>query len=141
YRNALVGYNDSKGAPMREFEDSATVTVKRGGEQFLRADNTFKYAVIQTQFFASGMCPDDTVEGSGRWWEFVRATSELPFPPDPEEIKQAEEAAKERPDDPVAAARLAFLRNRNKELLDRKQPQFDDITVRAVSEPFDLGPG
>lgn len=141
YRNALVGWNDKRGTPRRQYEDSASVTMKRGGESTPRLDNAFKYAVIQTQFFASGMCPDDTVEGSGKWWEYVRATSELPFAPDPEDVKAAEAIAKERPDDPVAQVRVAALRNRVKDLLDRKQPQFDDITVRAVAEPFDLGPG
>jgi YidC/Oxa1 family membrane protein insertase len=142
YRVALVGYNDRKGTPRRQYEDAASVTLKRGGEQLMRAENSFKYAVIQTQFFASGMCPDDTVEGSGKWWAYVRATSELlPLLPDPEDLKQAEEAVNQRPDDPVAKARLESLRARTKELLDRKLPQFDDITVRAVAEPFDLGPG
>ena len=141
YRNALVGWLDKRGTPRRQYEDAASVTTKRGGEQAIRADSSFKYTVIQTQFFASGMCPDDTVEGSGRWWEYIRATSELPFLPDPEVVKQAEADAKEHPEDPVAQLRATGLSNRVKELLDRKQAQFDDITVRAVAEPFDLGPG
>jgi len=140
YRVALVGWDDKRGTPRRQYEDAMTVSARRGGDVVQRLDSAYKYAAIMTQFFASAMCPDDRADGSGRYWEYVRATSELPLLPSPEQMKEAEDAVRERPDDQVAAKHLEFLRERTRVLLDRKQPQFDDITVRAVSEPLDLAP-
>src|SRR5438874_3165397 len=57
YRVALVGWDDKRGTPRRQYEDAMTVTPPRGGEAVLRADNSYKYAGIMTQFFASAICP------------------------------------------------------------------------------------
>ena len=119
YRNAIIGWLDNKGTPRRQFEDSASIGAKRGGEQVAKGDNTFKYMVIATQYFASGVAvsdrakeeavsngvkEEDVVENP---WAWVRGTTELPF-------------------------------NKNQ---DPNQTHFDDITVRAASEPLDLAPG
>jgi YidC/Oxa1 family membrane protein insertase len=112
YRNAIVGWLDKKGTPRRQFEESATIGNKRGGEAVSRGENQFKYMVIATQFFASGVAVDDRADnsfekGQKNPWAYVRATTELPF-----DKKQ-----------------------------DPNLPYFDDITVRAASETLDLAPG
>lgn len=88
YRVAIVGWTDRKGTPRRQYEDSSTVSVRRGGEAVPRGDNTFKYMAINTQYFASAVAIDETASGDTvekNPWAFVRATTEVPFdkPSDP----------------------------------------------------------
>lgn len=78
-RVALIGWHNAKGAPDRQYTDASTIAIQQGGDRVDRAGNSFKYAAIATPFFASALAPDDTAEGSGSWWEYVRATSEAPF--------------------------------------------------------------
>lgn len=107
YRVALIGWNDRKGTPRRQYEDAASVAIKRGGEAVAKGDNTFKYMAIATQYFASGLAIDDTAEGAAKNpWAYVRATTEVPL-------------------DKVANPNTA---------------NFDDMTVRAVSDILDLEP-
>ncbi|MBA4190984.1 MAG: hypothetical protein C0467_23610 [Planctomycetaceae bacterium] len=80
HRNALIGWNDRKGTPRRQYETSVEVASKRGGEPVPRGENTFKYMAVATQYFASAVAIDDTAEGSAKNpWAYVRATTELPF--------------------------------------------------------------
>ncbi|MBN9118799.1 MAG: YidC/Oxa1 family insertase periplasmic-domain containing protein [Planctomycetes bacterium] len=112
YRNAIVGWLDHKGTPRRQLEEAAAIGNKRGGEAVTRGENQFKYMVVATQFFASGVAIDDRADdtfenGRKNPWAYVRATTEIPF---------------EKKQDPGL-------------------PYFDDITVRAASETLDLAPG
>jgi YidC/Oxa1 family membrane protein insertase len=134
-RTALIGW-DNKGRARRQYEDAATIGMKRGGEPVLAAggENVFKYAAIATQYFASALVVDDA--GGKNPWAYVRATTELGFIPPPEEIKKLEDEAKTNPN-PVVLGQLARVRA----LRDRQLPELDDITFRAVSEPLDLAPG
>lgn len=135
YRAALAGWVTPKGVSKRSYDDAASITTKRGGDQIPRADNTWKYAAIATQYFTSALAIDTSVEGAAKNpWALVRATSELPLLPSAEEYKQLEQDAKTNP---VAAILLA----RARDSLNRKMPELDDITFRAVTEPLDLAAG
>ena len=82
YRVAVVGWWDKKGTPRRQYEDSASIGNKRGGEMVPRGDNQFKYMVVANQYFASGVCVNDRAKEEGAVenpWAYVRATTELPF--------------------------------------------------------------
>jgi YidC/Oxa1 family membrane protein insertase len=82
YRAAIIGWQDRKGTPRRQYEDAATVAVRRGGEAVTKVDNVFKYMVVATQYFASGVAVDNTAGEVGAVqnpWAYVRATTELPF--------------------------------------------------------------
>ncbi len=137
YRNALIGRASKRGTAVRTLEDPATVAVRRGSDPVERGEYAFKYAAVATQYFASAMAVDDSVPGFDPWTR-VRATTELPLAPSPDEVKRAEEEARADPADPVKAGRAARLRA----LVEpSKFPQFDDLTVRAVSDPLDLAPG
>ncbi|HXD88194.1 MAG TPA: membrane protein insertase YidC [Urbifossiella sp.] len=135
-RVALIGWENSKGAFKRQFEDAATITIQRGGEKAVSAggENRFKYAGIATQSFTSALAIDDPAGKTN--WTYVRSTSELGMIPPPDEIKKLEDQVKKEPGDAILAARLARIRN----LRDRHLPEMDDITFRAVTEPIDLGP-
>jgi YidC/Oxa1 family membrane protein insertase len=134
-RVSLIGYELKKGGVQRQYDDATSIGTQRGGEKLLAADNTFKYAAIATQYFASALAiHDDT--GTTKW-AWVRSTSELGFAPPPDEMKKLEEDFRNNPNDPVLAAKVARFRP----LLDRKLPELDDITFRAVTDPIDLGPG
>ena len=78
YRVGLIGWTDKKGAPRRQYDDSVSVGAKRGGEPVSKADNTFKYAGVVTQYFASVIAIDDTAEVKNPW-AYARVTTELPF--------------------------------------------------------------
>lgn len=136
-RTALIGWETPKGSFRRQYEDAATIGAKRGGEPVNRADNTFKYAAIATQYFTSALAIDDTGGAAKNPWAYVRATTELPFIPPPDEIKKLEDQLKENPKDDFLRARLSRIH----ELRDRKLPELDDITFRAVTDPLDLAPG
>ena len=80
-RIALVGWDTPRGSARRQYEDAASIGVKRGGDPVNRADYQFRYAAIATQFFASALCVDDRAEQVGAAknpWVYVRATTELP---------------------------------------------------------------
>ncbi|MCE9563466.1 MAG: YidC/Oxa1 family insertase periplasmic-domain containing protein [Planctomycetes bacterium] len=80
HRIALIGWNDRKGTPRRQYETATEVGAKRGGEPVPKGENTFKYMAVATQFFASAVAVDDTAEGNAKNpWAYVRATTELPF--------------------------------------------------------------
>ena len=132
-RVALVGWDSDRGASKRQYEDAATIGMKRGGEAVNRANNKFKYAAVATQYFASALAVDDAKNP----WSYVRATSELPALPPADEIKALEDRVKADPADVVAVARLGQIR----EVQTRKLPELDDITFRAVSDPLDLAAG
>jgi YidC/Oxa1 family membrane protein insertase len=139
-RTALIGWENQKGAFKRQYEDAATIGMMRGGERVERVkdDTTFKYAAIATQYFSSALAidPDNGDNADPNPWAYVRATSELPFIPSPEEIKKLEEEAKANPVG-VAASQMRHIQA----LRDRKLPELDDISFRAVTDPIDLGPG
>lgn len=135
YRNAMTGSIDPRGTWIRTFEDSATIGNKRGGEQTGKGNNTIEYAAIATQYFASALAVDDRIPVKERGWlAYVRATTEAPTP---EEFKRAVELTILDPTNAAARERAEGF----KRAMELKQPQFDDITFRAVTEPINLAPG
>ena len=136
-RVALFGWTTPKEVFRRHYEDAATVTNLRGGEAVVRADNTFKYAAITTPYFSSGLAIVRKEGVESHPWSYIRATSELGFIPPPDEFVKLEEALRADPKNTVLAERLAAARR----LRDRKQPELDDITFRAVTDELDLAPG
>ena len=136
-RVALVGWDNDRGAAKRQYEDAATIGMKRGGEAVNRSNTTFKYAAVATQYFTSALAVDDSNGGAKNPWLHVRATSELPLLPSPEEVKKLEDEVKENPGNVFAAAQLARIRD----VRDRKLPELDDITFRTVTDPLDLAAG
>ena len=136
-RVSLIGWETKKGAFKRQYDDATSIGMQRGGEKALAAggENSFKYAAIATQYFASALAIDDP-EGKTKW-AFVRSTSELPFAPSPEEMKKLEDDFRQNPNDIVLGAKVA----RGRELTQRRLPELDDITFRAVTDPIDLAEG
>ena len=135
FRTALFGWRDTRGNLLRsDTEDAATIANKRGGESLSSNNRAFLYAAVTTQYFASALAIDDTVnpEESKKWWAYVRATTESPTP---EQVKEAILLAEKNPGD------FDLKRRADQFRLGTKQPQFEDITVRAVAEPIDLEPG
>ena len=63
YRNVYVGWRDTKEYPRRAVEDSAIHPLqgrrRPGGS---KADNTFTYAAVGTQYFASALAIDGTTD-------------------------------------------------------------------------------
>jgi YidC/Oxa1 family membrane protein insertase len=108
YRNAQIGWRVPRGTLKRgSFQDAGSITTQHGGDEVRREGNTFTYAAISTQYFASALAVDPDAPEAWRndAWDYVRPTREhLPGVPD-------------------------------------DKPMLDDITVRAVSRPVDLGPG
>ncbi len=78
YRNVLTGSVNPKGGRLRTIDDAGTVQTQHGGTLVPRADNTFTYAAVGTQYFASALALDDTAEPAKRMmtWEYVRPTRE-----------------------------------------------------------------
>jgi YidC/Oxa1 family membrane protein insertase len=135
-RIALTGWETKKGSFRRQYDDAITINTARGGDKALSAggENTFKYAAIATQYFASALAIDDP--GGKTKWSYVRSTSELePIPP-PDEIKKLEDDFRKDPDN-AALAREVF---RIRAARERKLPELDDISFRAVADTIDLGP-
>lgn len=135
YRNALIGWREGN-TIRRSFEDSSTIATKRGGDAWANGGRSFLYAAIATQYFASAICIDrtDAKTDPDKWWAYVRATTEAPTKA---QVDEAIEQAKKFPERFDLQQRAdQFQRAAN-----LKQPQFDDITVRAVAEPLDLAPG
>ncbi len=112
YRVAIVGWRDKSGTPRRQYEDSVSIGNKRGGEKAKLDDNTFKYMVVANQFFASGVAVDDRADDT------VENGMKNPW----SHVRATTELPFDKKQDP-------------------QQTQFDDITVRAASEPLDLAPG
>ncbi|HYH68854.1 MAG TPA: hypothetical protein VD866_29445, partial [Urbifossiella sp.] len=85
-RTALVGY-DNRNRPRRQYEDAASINTKRGGEALHagNGENQFRYIAIATPYFASALAVDRSADPKANPWAYVRATSELPFLPPPEE--------------------------------------------------------
>lgn len=83
YRNAIIGWKDKKEANRRQVEDAASIGAKRGGEERLGGEDTkFKYMVVTTQYFASGVAISDRWKEEGaaeQPWKWVRATTEIPL--------------------------------------------------------------
>lgn len=82
YRNAIVGWVDTKGTARRQIEDASSIGAKRGGEIVPRTDNTFKYMAIATQYFTSAAAVNDSSkeeQAVENPWAYVRATTELPL--------------------------------------------------------------
>jgi YidC/Oxa1 family membrane protein insertase len=134
-RVSLISWQTKKGALKRQYDDATTIGVQRGGEKVLAADNTFKYAAIATQYFASALAIDDA-EGKTKW-AYVRSTSELDFIPPPEKIKELEAEFAKQPNNVLLGAEIARIRAQTT----RHLPELDDITFRAVSDPIDLEAG
>ncbi|MGL6094716.1 MAG: YidC/Oxa1 family insertase periplasmic-domain containing protein, partial [Fimbriiglobus sp.] len=113
FRNVMAGWTTPAGGVKRSFDDAASIHARYGGDKVLRSGNTFDYAAVATQYFASAVAIDDGQSGQDKdvakaredMWDFVRATRE-PGPTD----------------DPL-------------------QPNLMDVTVRVVARPLDLRPG
>ncbi|MFO0799221.1 MAG: YidC/Oxa1 family insertase periplasmic-domain containing protein [Gemmataceae bacterium] len=136
-RTALVGY-ENRGRPRRQYEDAASINVKRGGEALHsgNGENLFHYAAIATPYFASALAVDRSADPKANPWAYVRATSELPpFLPSEEELARIEKEAKAG--NPVAVVEMARLRA----IMNRPLQELDEITVRCVSESLTPEPG
>lgn len=140
-RTCLIGWLNPKGTARRQYEDAATITAWRGGEAVPKADGTFQYAAVATQFFSSGLAIPAPANDPGRpKWASVRGTSELPFPLSQDEVKRLEAEAKNGAD-PLAAAAAAARLAADRAAQAPPLPEMADITFRAVCEPLDLAPG
>lgn len=86
FRNVLTGKFTSRGGAVRDYQDAASINTKFGGDQVLRGEDTFAYAAVATQYFASAICIDDTQPANvrARMWDYVRPTRE-PLPGDPDQ--------------------------------------------------------
>ena len=78
FRNAYVGFLDGYQTDRREMEDPSSIQIKAGGERVTKGGNTFTYAAIGTQYFASALAVDGDIDP----WEYVRPTREQ-TPADP----------------------------------------------------------
>ncbi len=78
YRNALIGWVNPGGTAKRSIQDSATVTATWGGEKIEPQGNTFTYAGVGTQYFASILAIDDSMPDEARksLWSYVRPSRE-----------------------------------------------------------------
>lgn len=78
YRNVMAGWITSEGQLKRSFEDALTIHRKHGGDRVQRGNNTFTYAAVANQYFASAVAIDDTQSAEVRkgMWESVRPTRE-----------------------------------------------------------------
>jgi YidC/Oxa1 family membrane protein insertase len=135
-RTALVGY-ENRGRARRQYEDATSIGMKRGGDAVPAAggENQFRYMAIATQYFTSALAVDRSADPKLNPWAWVRATTELPFIPPPDEIAELEKEAKAG--NMFAQLKLAEVRA----VLAHPLPELDDITVRAVTEPLDPAPG
>ena len=77
FRNAMAGWRTPAGGVRRSIEDAAAVHHTAGGTVVPKGENTFAYAAVGTQYFATAICVDDTVTGNASSpWEYVRPTRE-----------------------------------------------------------------
>ena len=134
-RTALIG-SDPRGRARRQYDDALSVHLKRGGDAVPAAggENQFRYMAVATPYFTSALAVDRSGDPKLNPWAWVRATSEQPFVPPPEEVAKLEAEAKTNP---VAALELARVRA----ILTHPLQELDDITVRAVSEVLDVAAG
>ena len=91
FRNGMSGWRTPNGGVRRSIEDAATVHHKHGGDAVAKGENTFTYAAVGTQYFATAICVDDEANGNASSpWESVRPTRE-PHPwDDPEQLVYAD---------------------------------------------------
>jgi YidC/Oxa1 family membrane protein insertase len=78
YRNVMAGWVTPTGAAKRSFEDAASIHHKWGGDAVHAGGNTFTYAAVATQYFASALTIDDTQPPEVRRniWDYVRPSRE-----------------------------------------------------------------
>jgi YidC/Oxa1 family membrane protein insertase len=84
YRNALIGWTTPSGTPTRSIEDTLTIQNGHGGTLVKAEGNTFTYAAVANQYFASALAIDDTQPEEVRkgMWQYARPTREpLPWQP------------------------------------------------------------
>lgn len=114
-RNAIVGWKTPSNEARRDIQDAAHITTEWGGYKVEPQGNTFTYAAVMNQFFASALCidpgqPDDVRKGM---WAYVRATREYDQHLDKDQTPETREA---------------FFADK---------PQLADITVRVAAQPID----
>lgn len=78
YRNALVGSVTPGGGAKRSFDDAISIHRKHGADAVKPDGNTFAYAAVVTQYFASALAVDSNQSATLRQtlWEYVRPTRE-----------------------------------------------------------------
>ena len=78
YRNALIGWITPASVAKRDIQDSASVTTSHGGYKIEPQGNTFTYAGVGTQYFASVLTIDDAMSDDARknLWSYVRPSRE-----------------------------------------------------------------
>lgn len=78
FRNVMIGWQTPSGGAKRQIEDAATIQSMHGGDAVLNAGNTFTYAAVASQYFASALAIDDrqSKDFRQRMWDYVRATRE-----------------------------------------------------------------
>ena len=78
YRNVMVGSITPKGSFRRSFEDAATIHTQSGGMIVNKGENTFTYAAVGSQYFASALAIDETQPPALKsgMWDYVRPTRE-----------------------------------------------------------------
>ena len=91
YKNVLSGWVTKDGNAERSFSDSRTIHREHGSDAVLanKSERTFTYAAVVTQYFASALCIDESVNAEGRprgLWDYVRGTRE---PKPGENVEQA----------------------------------------------------
>lgn len=84
YRNVMAGWVTPSGSVKRSIEDAASIHAKHGGDQVPAGGNTFTYAAVGTQYFASALAIDNTQDRKAIW-DYVRPTRE-PGPGDNPEL-------------------------------------------------------
>jgi YidC/Oxa1 family membrane protein insertase len=55
FRNTIIGQVDDKDYIERKLQDLREISLKGGGEEVVRGDKPIRYAVVNNQFFASGI--------------------------------------------------------------------------------------
>ena len=77
FRNAVIGWQHTDGAPGRSLEDSRTIATKMGGEEVRRSEKVkaIQYAGVAVQFFASAIVVDNQQEKKD-FLEWARPTLE-----------------------------------------------------------------
>ncbi len=78
YRNSLVGWVNPAGTAKRDIQDSASITTSFGGNRIDPQGNTFTYAGVGTQYFASVLAIDESMPDEARknLWHYVRPSRE-----------------------------------------------------------------
>ena len=159
YRNVMSGWLTPKEAAKRSFEDALTIQTKHGGDKVTRSDNTFTYAAVATQYFASALAIDNTQPEAVRkgLWESVRPTREPAPWDDPSQLFLADVTVRAMaapvnpaPNEPLSHLYLIYNGPVKVGLLrqmtnDRQHPDwevsdelvnryFDTLTLRTMSD-------